>query len=175
MHTWLRALFLPACRWSNLVKPAQQAFKLTMDAPTPYASLGSSQRRRRQLLASETRGAGVGTADRQLNVSAWLSQNSQAHGSYTASNASNAAAATNTLVFAADGSSNGSTLFGSGSSNINALLLAATTRWPASYSVRELQISVLVLFAAVAVATVLQVLTWLAWRLFKLNAADRPK
>jgi hypothetical protein len=185
-------------RWSNLVKPAQKALQLTSNSSAYDAQTLPSQQQRRRLLslhhgheylahlydrqmeqrqrrqlrqAAASRNGGSSDATTRQDVAAWLSENSQAHGSYVGSNSSGSGT-TGALVFAADGSSNGNALVPGAT---NALLVAATTRWPAAYSVRELEISLLVLFAATAVATVLQVVAWAVWKLFKLNAEDYPK
>lgn len=57
----------------------------------------------------------------------------------------------------------------------NALILTGTSRWPNGYNATQLQMSVLVLFVVVIVATVVQVVVIGLWKLFKLKPEDLPK
>lgn len=57
----------------------------------------------------------------------------------------------------------------------NALILAGTSRWPNGYNATQLQMSVLVLFVVVVVASVAQVVVIGLWKLFRLKPEDLPK
>lgn len=123
------------------------------------------------MAAASTRGGGTDAPSRQQGVLDWLNHNSQAHGSYVGSNSSGSSSSS-ALSFNADGSSNGSALVPGAT---NALLVAAVSRWPPAYSAYQLQISVLVLFVSVAVATVVQVVLLGVWKLLRLNPGNFPK
>lgn len=56
-----------------------------------------------------------------------------------------------------------------------AFIKTGTSRWPAAYTAKELQLGIAVLFAAVAVAFCLQLVVIGLWKLLKLNPIDKPK
>jgi hypothetical protein len=57
----------------------------------------------------------------------------------------------------------------------NALIMTGTSRWPNAYTARQLQLSVIVLFVVVVVASCVQLAAIGLWKLLKLNPDDLPK
>jgi MFS superfamily sulfate permease-like transporter len=55
------------------------------------------------------------------------------------------------------------------------LIMTGTSRWPAAYTARELQLGIIVLFAAVVVASCLQLVVIGLWKMLKFSADDKPK
>jgi hypothetical protein len=71
---------------------------------------------------------------------------------------------------------------GSGTSNssfvedvTNALILTGTNRWPSTYTVRQLHLTIVSLFVVVVAASMLQAVVLGLWRLFRLDPDDLPK
>lgn len=156
----------PACRWSNLVKPATDATKLTTNSST-YTDQSMQPSRRRQLL-------GAGSKHEQQAVADWLDQQSRVYGDYQASSGHTTRdrSTDGTLQFSAQGTASNGTLV---DGLTNALIMTGTSRWPSVYTARELQLSIVVLFAVVVAASILQGLVILVWKVLRLKAEDLPK
>lgn len=165
IHAWF---FFGACRWSNLVRPATAALKLASNT-SAYADSQLAPSRRRQLLSK----LGTSATTNQADIADWLDQHSRQYGSYrTSTDSSRSTAAEGTLVFTAGGAaSNGSLVDGV----TNALIMSGTSRWPAVYSVRELQMSIIALFVVTIVASILQFAVIWLWKLLRFNPEDLPK
>ena len=132
--------------------------KLTSNT-SMYSPKQLQPQHRRQLLSSGNK-----------EVVRWLDYNSQTHGSYLASNEARGSPS-GTLSFTANGTANSSLVDGT----TNALILTGTSRWPTAYTVRELQMSIIVLFAVLAVATLLQGVVLGLWKLFRFDPEGIPK
>jgi hypothetical protein len=150
------------------VQPASAALQLTTNSST-YTDSQLRPSRRRALLGSSN--------SEQAVVADWLDQHSRQHGSYRSSSAAGAAAARST---AGDGSldfsSAGTARYGSLVDGLtNALIMTGTSRWPNAYTARQLQLSVIVLFVVVVVASCVQLAAIGLWKLLKLNPDDLPK
>lgn len=154
-----------------MVQPVTGALKLSTDQPA-YAPEQLKPSHCRSLLTSTDRA-----------VSDWLDSNAQQHGSYVASSSSTTPHSRSspgttrgegTLVFTDE------TAAGAGNSSeatgvTNSLILAGTSRWPNEYNARQLQMSVLVLFVVLIVASLLQLVVIGVWRIFKFKPEDLPK
>lgn len=136
--------------------------KLTSNG-SAYTPQQLQRQHRRQLLSS-----GAGHAD----VERWLHNNSRVHGSYMPSNALSRSSTDGTLDFAADGTASNGSLVGG---LTNALVITGTSRWPAAYTTRELNLSVIALFAVLAAATLLQGVVLGLWKLFRFDPNGLPK
>jgi hypothetical protein len=153
-----------AGRWSNLVRPAAAAPQLTTNSIAYTAVPGSDSQvqpsRRRQLLGKGSNQAVV--------AASWLNEHSRVQGGYRAGSTG----ADGTLIFSDSGTtSNGSLVDGL----TNTLIMTGTSRWPAVYTVGQLHLSIIVLFAVLVVASVLQVAVIGLWKLFRFKAEDLPK
>lgn len=153
-----------ACRWSNLVQPSTAATTLTSNSST-YTDQQLLPSRRRQLLGS-------GSKHEQQAVADWLDQQSRTNGEYKPSSLTRSSSTGGTLVFSSQGTSSNGTLV---QGLTNALIITGTSRWPAVYSARELQLSIIVLFVVVVVASILQGVVILLWKVFKFKAENLPK
>lgn len=96
------------------------------------------------------------------------SQQSSRHGSTPAQNTADSSLA---LAPANMPTNNGSLV----DDLTEAFIKTGTSRWPAAYTAKELQLSIGVLFVAVAVASCLQLVVIGLWKLLKLNPNDKPK
>lgn len=168
------------------MKPAESALRLaTNSAPYMPEQLTPSHHRRQLLKSSSS-----STHDDQqaAAISKWLDDATSRgphSGGYVGSNdglqgfRAAADAADGTLVFHDSGGSsadNSSSLAAGGAGGLtNTLILAGTSRWPSGYTVRELHMTIIVLFAVVVVASVLQLVVVWGWKLFRLNPDDLPK
>lgn len=157
---------VPACRWSNLVKPAAAAAQVITNSST-YTDQQLQPSRRRQLL-------GAGDSQQQQAVADWLDQQSRVYGDYQASSTSSKGvrSADSTLEISAQGTASNRTLV---DGLTNALIMTGTSRWPSVYTARELQLSIIVLFVVVVVASLLQGVVILVWKVLRLKAEDLPK
>lgn len=150
------------------MQPVTGALKLSTDQPA-YAPNQLQPSHRRSLLASS-----------DLPAADWLERYGQQHGEYMASSSGSDARTSNpgstraegTLVFTAEVAAGNASL---ANVSTNALILAGTSRWPNGYNATQLQMSVLVLFVVVVVASVAQVVVIGLWKLFRLKPEDLPK
>lgn len=150
------------------MQPVTGALKLSIDQPA-YTPTQLQPSHRRSLLASSDHA-----------VSDWLDSNSQQHGQYVASSSGtdkhssnpSSTQAEGTLVFTADVATGNAS---QANVSTNALILAGTSRWPNGYNATQMQLSVLVLFVVVVVASVVQVVVIGLWKLLQLKPEDLPK